>query len=387
MLAAVVGILASIAMPLLPVTQTVASISWPQYESGTSVSAPLVSYAPVDLEATIPCRSVQDLSSSGGTVFSTLPAGAPDRERYGLIARVRPGEDGPAMFEMISRNTMLVSAPVDELSGDCAVAVSSTPDRTIATASSSTRAAGQRSSDRDLRPQLVGIFTDLPGPALDGVSVTATVDTRFATSPTVLKVAAMAVAVLATRLALWTLHRLDRADGRRHRRVLPATWWSFTRIAAAVVGTLLLWHVIGANTADDGYQLGMARAAGEAGYMANYFRWFGVPEAPFGTPFYDVLAAMTQVSTASIWMRLPALSAGILCWWVLSREVAPRLGVALRRTRLPLWTGALVFLAFWLPLNNGLRPEPIVATGVLLAWCSVERASGLWSPGPINTTY
>ncbi|MGW4019429.1 FtsW/RodA/SpoVE family cell cycle protein [Rhodococcus ruber] len=271
MLAAVVGILASIAMPLLPVTQTVASISWPQYESGTSVSAPLVSYAPVDLEATIPCRSVQDLSSSGGTVFSTLPAGAPDRERYGLIARVRPGEDGPAMFEMISRNTMLVSAPVDELSGDCAVAVSSTPDRTIATASSSTRAAGQRSSDRDLRPQLVGIFTDLPGPALDGVSVTATVDTRFATSPTVLKVAAMAVAVLATRLALWTLHRLDRADGRRHRRVLPATWWSFTRIDAAVVGTLLLWHVIGANTADDGYAT--------VGYRSDRIRAFLNPDA------------------------------------------------------------------------------------------------------------
>ena len=81
------------------------------------------------------------------------------------------------------------------------------------------------------------------------------------------------------------------------------------------------------------------------------------------------------------------MSAWILCWWVLIREVAPRLGVALRRTRLPLWTGALVFLAFWLPLNNGLRPEPIVATGVLLAWCSVERAIGLWSPGPINTTY
>jgi len=28
---------------------------------------------------------------------------------------------------------------------------------------------------------------------------------------------------------------------------------------------------------------------------------------------------------------------------------------------------------FWLPLNNGLRPEPIIALGILLTWCSVER--------------
>ena len=33
-----------------------------------------------------------------------------------------------------------------------------------------------------------------------------------------------------------------------------------------------------------------------------------------------------------------------------------------------------MFLAFWLPLNNGLRPEPIIALGILLTWCSVERA-------------
>lgn len=32
-----------------------------------------------------------------------------------------------------------------------------------------------------------------------------------------------------------------------------------------------------------------------------------------------------------------------------------------------------MFLAFWLPLNNGLRPEPIIAVGILLTWCSVER--------------
>lgn len=59
---------------------------------------------------------------------------------------------------------------------------------------------------------------------------------------------------------------------------------------------------------------------------------------------------------------------------VISREVIPRLGVAVRRNKVAIWTGGLVFLAFWLPYNNGLRPEPIIALGALLTWCSIERA-------------
>jgi arabinosyltransferase C len=45
-----------------------------------------------------------------------------------------------------------------------------------------------------------------------------------------------------------------------------------------------------------------------------------------------------------------------------------------KASRAAAWTAAGVFLAFWLPLNNGLRPEPIIALGILLTWCSVERA-------------
>ncbi|MCY4671169.1 MAG: arabinosyltransferase, partial [Rhodococcus sp.] len=90
--------------------------------------------------------------------------------------------------------------------------------------------------------------------------------------------------------------------------------------------------------------------------------------------YYEVLAVMAKISTASPFMRLPALLAGILCWMVISREVVPRLGRAVRRSNVALWTGGLVFLSFWLAYNNGLRPEPIVALGALLTWCSIERA-------------
>jgi arabinosyltransferase C len=60
-------------------------------------------------------------------------------------------------------------------------------------------------------------------------------------------------------------------------------------------------------------------------------------------------------------------------WWLISREVIPRLGRAVNTSRMAAWTAAGMFLAFWLPLNNGLRPEPIIALGILLTWCSVER--------------
>ncbi|MFC4602072.1 arabinosyltransferase domain-containing protein [Rhodococcus kronopolitis] len=368
--ASVVGILAALSIPFLPVQQETASLSWPQADSLTSIEAPLVSYAPVEFDVSIPAAAAAQLAPSGGVLVSTAPVGAPDAARYGLVARVTPGADGgPARLDVVQRDQTLLSIPVDDLAGR-SVTVTSTPERTVTTLTG----GDPTTLDGDFRPQLVGVFSDLQGDPPGGLAVNADLDTRFTSTPSLPKIVAMLVAVLATAVALVALHRIDGLDGRRSRRFLPARWWKFTRLDAVVVGTLVLWHFIGATTSDDGYQFTMARTSLESGYMANYFRWFGVPEAPFGTPYYDLLALMTTVTTASPWVRLPALIAGIVCWLVISREVAPRLGVAVGRNRVALWTGALVFLAFWLPYNNGLRPEPIVAAGVLLTWCSVERA-------------
>ena len=46
---------------------------------------------------------------------------------------------------------------------------------------------------------------------------------------------------------------------------------------------------------------------------------------------------------------------------LISREVIPRLGDAVKHSRAAAWTAAGMFLAVWLPLNNGLRPEPLIA--------------------------
>ena len=50
-------------------------------------------------------------------------------------------------------------------------------------------------------------------------------------------------------------------------------------------------------SSDDGYNLTIARVSGDAGYAANYFRYFGATEAPFDW-YQSVLAHLAAVSTA-----------------------------------------------------------------------------------------
>lgn len=367
---AVLGILLTIAIPLLPIEQQQSSLTWPQSDTIASVEAPLVGYTPISVDATVPCAAA-NLLPDGGLLLSTSPEGSPDAYRYGLVTEVTGGE--ASQLKVTLRDSVLLEKPISELSpstaDDCALTITSNGTATTV----GLTGADTVTREGDVRPQLVGVFSDLRG-TVDGLTLTAQLDSRFSSTPSALKWFAMIVGVLATGISLIALHRLDLSDGRRARRFLPRRWWTFGAADAVVIGTLLVWHLIGANTSDDGYQLGMARTADHAGYMANYFRYFGVPETPFGTPLYDMFGIMSHVSTASVWMRLPTLICAVVAWLVISREVIPRFGAAARASKTALWTGGLVLLAFWLPYNNGLRPEPFVALGVLLTWCSVERS-------------
>lgn len=372
-MALVSGLLATVlavAVPLLPVQVDKTTLSWPQQGSTGSITAPLMSYAPLTFDVTVTGAALEQLADTGGQAAATMPADAPDLEEYGFVARVQPARDGrSARLEVILRSQSMFSVALDELR-DATLTVHS--DSSATTAELTGTDTEPLFLAGDFRPQLVGVFSDLTSSA--GTSVTVEVDSRFSVTPTFTKRTATVLAVLLTAVALVALLRLDRSDGRRVRRLLPQRWRTFTGIDAGVLATLLLWHFIGSTTSDDGYQFGMARTSLVSGYMANYFRFFGVPENPVGTPPYDVIAHMTEISTASPWVRLPTLLAGVLAWLVLSREVIPRLGAGLRRDKIVVGTGALGFLAIWLPYNNGLRPEPVIAVAVLLTWVFVERA-------------
>src|SRR6202045_1696867 len=381
--AGLLGALLAIATPVLPVNQTTAQLNWPQNGTFNSVDAPLIGYVAADLNVSVPCQAAAGLAgpqNAGKTVLlSTVPKQAPKAVDRGLL--IQRAND---YLVLVVRNVAVVTAPLSQvLSPACQrLTFTAHADRVTAELHGLTKAPNAEhpgaplrgeKSGYDFRPQIVGVFTDLTGPAPPGLSFSATVDTRYSSSPTQLKMAAMSLGVVLTAAALGALYVLDTADGARHRRFLPARWWSVGGLDALVIAVLVWWHFVGANTADDGYILTMARVSENAGYMANYYRWFGTPEAPFGW-YYDLLAMWAHVSTASVWVRLPTLVMALTCWWLISREVIPRLGHAVKTHRAAAWTAAGMFLAFWLPLNNGLRPEPIIALGILVTWCSVERA-------------
>ncbi|MDT5092595.1 MAG: arabinosyltransferase [Mycobacterium sp.] len=381
--AGLLGAVLALATPLLPVKQTTAQLNWPQDGIFSSVTAPLISYVATDLDITVPCRAAAGLAgtqNAGKTVLlSTVPKQAPKAVDRGLLIQ-RVNDE----LRVIVRNVPIVVAPMNQILGPACQRLTFTAHADEVTAEfvglvkpPDRDDAGEplkgRLSGYDFRPQIVGVFTDLSGPAPPGVSFSATIDTRFSSTPTLLKLLAMVLGVAVTAVSLVALHVLDTSDGMRHRRFLPARWWSVTPLDGVVTAVLVWWHFVGANTSDDGYILTMARVSENAGYMANYYRWFGTPEAPFGW-YYDLLALWTHVSTASVWVRLPTLMMALACWWLISREVIPRLGHAVKANRAAAWTAAGMFLVFWLPLNNGLRPEPIIALGILLTWCSVERA-------------
>lgn len=373
-IAGLIGFVLSVATPLLPVVQTTATLNWPQGGQLNSVTAPLISLTPVDLTATVPCSSVRDLPPEGGVILSTGPKKGKDAALNALFV-VAHGK----RVDVTDRNVVIASASRDQVAGaGCSrIEITSTRAGTFATFVGLTDPAGKPLGggfpDPNLRPQIVGVFTDLTGPSPAGLKLSATIDTRFSTTPTTLKLAAMVTAILATIVALVALWRLDQLDGHRMRRLIPANWRTFTLADVAVIFGFVLWHVIGANSSDDGYILGMARVADRAGYMSNYFRWFGSPEDPFGW-YYNLLALMTHVSDASLWMRLPDLFAGIVCWLLLSREVLPRLGPAVAASRPANRAAGMVLLTAWMPFDNGLRPEPIIALGSLVTYVLIERS-------------
>jgi arabinosyltransferase C len=380
--AGLLGAALAIATPLLPVTQTTAQLNWPQDGVLQSVDAPLIGYVATDLTITVPCRAAAGLAgreNAGKTVLlSTAPKQAPKAVDRGLLIE-RVNND----LLVIVRNTPVVSAPLNQVLSPACQQLTFTAHADKVTGEFVGLLQGPDANDPgeplrgersgyDFRPQIVGVFTDLSGPAPPGLQFSATIDSRYSSSPTLLKLLVMIVGVAMTLIALGALHVLDTADGVRHRRFLPPRWWSLTPLDGLVASVLVWWHFVGANTADDGYILTMARVSENAGYMANYYRWFGTPESPFGW-YYDLLAMWAHISTNSAWVRLPTLVMALACWWLISREVIPRLGHAVKYSRAAAWTAAGMFLAFWLPLNNGLRPEPIIALGILLTWCSVER--------------
>jgi arabinosyltransferase C len=366
------GALLAVAVPLLPVIQDTALITWPRPGTLAPVNAPLVTFQPQSLNATIPCAaaiSVDARSGEPASLLSTTPPSSADGAAVGMVLEVAGGK-----LTLISRgqalgSVLLYAIPIT--AEPCFIKITSSAKGTTASAGPIRFVKVAQ----DLRPQVTGIYTalDKHRDPVTGLSVQITPDTRYQSVPHPVKIVAIALAALAVLISLILLHRLDRRIGRAAPRLLPSGWWRPTGRDVTVLAVLAVWVVIGGITSDDGYILTMIRTRAEMGYIGNYYRWFNVPEAPFGWP-YELYAYLSQISSTPPWLRLPAFAMGGLSWMLISREVMPRLGREVRRSAAAGWAAAAVFLAFWLPYNNGLRLEPVVAIGSLLVLCAVERA-------------
>ncbi|MGC7102249.1 arabinosyltransferase domain-containing protein [Amycolatopsis lurida] len=356
----------ALAVPFMPVVQDTARIAWPANGDTSQVNAPLTAYWAEDLSANFPCATVRSLdqrTDGPAMLFSTVPE-----------ARV---PEGTGMQLQVDNGLLIVSNRAQQLARqplppeNCDIVISSTVHATTITV------AGQvlYGDSNDVRPRIVGIYTDITAEQdpITGLDVSVTPDTRYQSSPTGWKTAVSALCVLSLIGCLIAVNRLDSRVARRAPKWAPVGWWRLTGRDTTVFVALGVWVFIGPVTSDDGYILTMSRVTEDAGFLTNYHRWFGVAEAPFGW-FYHVYELMSHVSVVPPWIRLPSFLLGVISWLLISREVMPRLGTQVRTSRAAGWAAAAVFLVWWMPFNNGVRPEPVAAVGSLLAICAVERA-------------
>jgi hypothetical protein len=354
-----ITVLAAVAFPFAPVHQPDVRYSWTASDGPAAI--PLMPYQPVDLTATTNCAVGRGDGAPGPAnrvLLSTVPL-RPDQTAEPLHGlRLTAADDE---VRVSSAGVELGAVPLPP--GACTLTVHSDPDRTevLVDGTPALTRAG------DVRPDVAGAFSDVPS----GVTLALTADTRFQTTPTAIKTALGLVCVLALLGMLVALRRADRAVTAPV-RLLPRRWWLPRPVDAAVVALFGVWWIVGAITVDDGYIAGIVRSIGSNGFIGNVYRWLNAPEAPFSW-FYDVYYAWSLVSPSTLWMRLPSVLLGLLCWWLLSRLVLPRLGRFAARRWVP-WLAALGLATWWVPLNLGLRPEPWVSVGTLAVFLAVERA-------------
>ena len=200
-LGGLLGVLLAIATPLLPVDQTTAQLNWPQTDTFGSVDAPLIGYVATDLTITVPCQAAAGLTGGGNAgktvLLSTVPEQAPKAVDRGLLI-VRANDE----LVLVGGDDPVVSAPpsqvlkpaCERVTFDRARRSSSPPVRgtdpgTQRRAFRSRRCAARKAATTSGRSRRRLHRSERPDPARAAVS--ATIDTRYSSDPTPLKMPAM----------------------------------------------------------------------------------------------------------------------------------------------------------------------------------------------------
>ncbi|MGH3988074.1 MAG: arabinosyltransferase domain-containing protein [Pseudonocardiaceae bacterium] len=366
--------LIALALPFVPVLADQTTVTWPAPgQPATSSTALFAPYRPVELTATVPCSAIR-AAAGRGRATTVLATGS---DGDGLVLTT-----GAGAARLLLNGRLVSTTPVAGTARDCATRVAAGPAATVITIGT---AGDVRTINLagELVPKVFAFRTELdPGQAA-GMTVSARTASPFATSPSGVKTLLIAAQLLAALAALYLLARRGAdnpgrsADGPAG---TPGTRRRTAWVDLGVLGVLAGWAIIGPLTDDDGFATTIARNAALTGNVGNYYRWWNASETPFALT-HQLLAPLTEVSLAPLWLRLPSTVLAGATWFVVSRGV---LGAALPavagtvRIRL---LAAVCLLAAWLPFNLGVRPEPYVALGVTAVLALLWRARGLAALG------
>jgi len=383
--ASAVAVIAAILLPFAPVIGERPVVSWPQTATApTSTALLLTNGTPESLYLRFSCAAALRAETGDGVLFSTMRPEEPTLEKVGLVVRV-----ADSTITLATGGRRFALGPANH--GTCDVVT-----RVDGTGLTVTRNGDPLVAHQALAlPNIDGLITGVgPAPAAtsDDLSVRIHVVDVFASSATFLKWALILVVALAALSVLGVLFWADRSTtnspkragrARENRPKFPSwprysrtrSWWLLRLPDVVVIVIMLGWVAIAPTTDDDGYYSSMARNAAESGYVGNYYQMWNQSFTPFAW-LWQALSVWQRLGGDSVvWLRLPALAAGLVTWFALrsfTTKVGKAAGAVSRR-----WMGsvlAIAFLAWWLPYCMGVRPETVVAMFASLALLLVAQA-------------
>ncbi|MBB2497860.1 arabinosyltransferase domain-containing protein [Amycolatopsis echigonensis] len=357
----------ALAIPFAPVRSDQVDVSWPKEgQPASSTVAMFMPYRPLQLDVSLACSAVSASVGSGAvTAFATFPPDADGARKWGMSLVTR---DQQLFLAVADREHALGKAP----SADCSYRLHAEGRQLVVSVADGSQLRELTRIDT-LVPQVVAFVTDLPpAQAADTVSAHAQADARFQTSPTPLKSILMigcALGVLACLVAGFCFFgKRDRpreVDASR-RRAADLVW---TGLAAAGI---VAWGILGPQSVDDGWFLGMHRNFGAAGYAGDYYMSLNAAETP-AVGLQYLFAPLFHFSWSPLWLRIPVMLAG-LAMWGLALGVVRLVRRYTDRPRVPHWLFAAAFFVAWMPGGAGLRPEPFVALCVAVSGYAAVRA-------------
>ncbi|MDI5980512.1 arabinosyltransferase domain-containing protein [Amycolatopsis magusensis] len=342
----------ALAIPFAPVRGDDVTVSWPREgESAKSTVAIFQPYRPLSLDVSLPCTAV----THSGVLFSTFPPESDRLREFGLLLTAR---DQRLSLTVGNQDHDLGPAP----SPACMYRLQAEDDRLWVTVD------GTVVLDLvEPVPQIAAFVTELPAEV--PVSASARADARFQTSPTPLKYGLLAGCAMGVLCCLVLGFRILRAmNGQPERPRLPIRadfGWTLA-VLAGIAG----WGVLGAQTVDDGWFLGMHKNLGPSGFVGDYYMFLNVSEIP-ASLVQHVFAPLFSISWSPFVLRIPAMAAGIGIW-LAALGIVRLLPTPVRVPRRLL---AAAFAVAWMPGGAALRPEPFVALCFAVSAYAAVRAT------------